>query len=243
MGTAAAARLVVPDSVVDALTPGARVEYAQPPRGALGIGLSGAFTDTQAASLGLDRAVGALVVQLWTNGPAHAAGIRVEDVIVEFDGTPVASGRELAKLIGDSRPGEHVTIIVIRGGKRMTLRATIREPAAQMSGEPFTKVYPDEPDMSDDALDMQFGEAADKPAGRQRKGVRIDAVRQGGIADKAGLRSGDRIVRIDGIDIATEADAIAALKGTSNPTHRIVIVRDDGAGGGIEQLVFITKSV
>ena len=36
MGTAAAARLVVPDSVVDALTPGARVEYAQPPRGPSG---------------------------------------------------------------------------------------------------------------------------------------------------------------------------------------------------------------
>lgn len=243
MAAAAAVRVALPADALNLLSLGPRVEYAQAPRGALGIGVNGTFTASEAASLGLDRPTGAVVVQVFKGGAAHAAGIRVEDVIIEFDGKQVSNGQDLAKLIGASRPGTQVPIVLIRGGKRMTLRATIGEPSAQMSApEPLSKVYPDERDIPEETgFGLQFGEAPGETGGAQRKGARVDALRQGGVAQAAGLRSGDRIVRIDGVEISTAAEAIAALKTSSSDTRRVVIVREY-SGGEIEQLVFLKKS-
>jgi serine protease Do len=65
------------------------------------------------ASVGLDARDGVLVRDLDPDGPAHAAGVRVGDLVVGVDGTPVSSPDDLVAAIDDS--GATLTLAIVRG--------------------------------------------------------------------------------------------------------------------------------
>jgi S1-C subfamily serine protease len=65
--------------------------------------------------LGVSVQQGALVLGVQPGGPADLAGIRAGDVVVEFDGEPVASIEDLLDLLRDTRPGAEAPVIVARG--------------------------------------------------------------------------------------------------------------------------------
>ena len=57
--------------------------------------------------------------------PAVAAGLKVGDTVTAFDGTPVSSWTQLSAEIVKVKPGTPVTLTVDRGGKPVTLHATL----------------------------------------------------------------------------------------------------------------------
>jgi putative serine protease PepD len=59
------------------------------------------------------------------NGPADKAGIEPGDVVVAFDGRPIASSDELIVAIRSRVPGETVTVRVLRNGKKHDLKVTL----------------------------------------------------------------------------------------------------------------------
>ena len=59
--------------------------------------------------------------------PADRAGLVGGDVIVEFDGTPVKDLYEYSDALYSKRPGDVVTVVVLRKGERVTLKATLGE--------------------------------------------------------------------------------------------------------------------
>ena len=243
-GAAGGVRVVLPAKVHNALgTPA--VEIAQPPRASLGIVVHRALTEAEAKALGLSSPRGAAVIRVSPKGAGHAAGIRIEDVIVQFDGKPVAAPQDLAKLVADARPGASVPIGIIRAGKPMTLRASLAEPAPSVSAsEPMRKVYIESANIPDETgFGIQFAASTESaPKVEHQPGARIEALLQGGAGERAGLRSGDRIVRVDGTTITTVPQAVSVLKGGDNAIRRVVTVRDDGADPGNERLVFLSKA-
>jgi serine protease Do len=56
---------------------------------------------------------------------ADAAGIRAGDVIIAFDGTPVDSTRTLQHLVRAKKPGDKVTVTILRNGSEKTLNTTL----------------------------------------------------------------------------------------------------------------------
>ncbi|HJR62817.1 MAG TPA: M28 family peptidase [Gemmatimonadaceae bacterium] len=58
--------------------------------------------------------------------PADSAGVRAGDVIVEFGGRPVKDLYEFTDALRAHKPGDTVNVVVVRDGRRMTLRATLR---------------------------------------------------------------------------------------------------------------------
>ena len=70
-------------------------------RGWLGVRIQ-AVTDEIAESLGLDKAHGALVASVNDNGPAQVAGIQPGDVVLSFDGKPVADMRRLPRVVAET---------------------------------------------------------------------------------------------------------------------------------------------
>ena len=46
-------------------------------------------------------------------------------MILRFDGKPVEDTRELPRIVADTPPGESVDVIVIRDGKRVTLKVEV----------------------------------------------------------------------------------------------------------------------
>jgi serine protease Do len=73
-------------------------------RGWLGVQIQ-AVTPELAESLALAEARGALIAGVFKGDPADAAGIEVGDVVVEFDGAPVESDRDLVARVGNASVG------------------------------------------------------------------------------------------------------------------------------------------
>ena len=70
---------------------------------------------------------GVLVVEVAPGTPAEAAGLEPGDVIVELDGTPTAGVDELVSALRGSRPGDDLSLAVLRDGGRLELTATLSD--------------------------------------------------------------------------------------------------------------------
>ena len=57
--------------------------------------------------------------------PAEAAGVKVGDVVVRFDGFRVHSFEELVAMVRQQQPGETITMQIERNGKKMNVEVTI----------------------------------------------------------------------------------------------------------------------
>jgi hypothetical protein len=57
--------------------------------------------------------------------PAEQAGLRPGDVLVEFDGAPVATIYDFTHALRNKRPGDTVTVVVVRSGERVTAEVTL----------------------------------------------------------------------------------------------------------------------
>jgi putative serine protease PepD len=58
-------------------------------------------------------------------GPGARAGIEPGDIITMIDGTRVHSGDELIVRIRSHRPGDRLTLTLLRGGTRRTVSLTL----------------------------------------------------------------------------------------------------------------------
>ena len=98
------------------------VENGKMVRGYLGVKLDAQFTRTEARKMGIDiRQLGALVTRASSGSPAEAAGIRSDDLIIEFGETPVEDDGHLVNLVGLTPVNSEVTLRLIRAGEEMTI--------------------------------------------------------------------------------------------------------------------------
>ncbi|MGH2825286.1 MAG: PDZ domain-containing protein, partial [Thermoleophilaceae bacterium] len=74
---------------------------------------------------------GVLLADVRPGGPADLAGIRGKDRIVEMAGTRVENLYDMTYALQDHRPAETIDVVVIRDGRRVTLRATLAERGVQ----------------------------------------------------------------------------------------------------------------
>jgi S1-C subfamily serine protease len=70
------------------------------------------------------REAGVEVVEVVAGSPADRAGLRPEDLILDVDGTPVSSARDLQRLMGHELIGRSLQIRVVREGRLLSLSAT-----------------------------------------------------------------------------------------------------------------------
>src|SRR5262245_22281399 len=94
-------------------------------RGWLGVRIQ-EVTDELAESLGLDKGRGALISGMDQNGPAQKAGLQNGDVVLTFDGKPVADNRALPRMVAEAQIGKTVNVEVMRRGQRRTLPITVQ---------------------------------------------------------------------------------------------------------------------
>lgn len=85
-------------------------------RSHLGVVLDNVFDASTARRLGLASPVGALVKSILPDSPAAQAGIKVGDVIVEFDGIRVENDGHLVKTVGLTPVGRSVEMVIYRNG-------------------------------------------------------------------------------------------------------------------------------
>lgn len=171
-------------------------------RGWLGVVIQEVSRDL-AESFGLDKPAGALVVNVMSDSPAQAAGLREGDVIVRFNGNDITLSSDLPHQVGRIRPGEKADVEVMRDGRLQTLTATIG-------------LLPDEDQLARRSRGAPDAEPADTSLGlvvtplsqEQRSrwnlssGVLVTQVNEGPGA-RAGLVNGDVITMLNGERIET----------------------------------------
>jgi S1-C subfamily serine protease len=74
---------------------------------------------------GLSQASGLLLVRVEADSPAAAAGLLLGDVLVSFDGHPLADTDDLQALLGGERVGRAVPAQIIRGGALVSLSISV----------------------------------------------------------------------------------------------------------------------
>ena len=100
------------------------IQYGETRRGWLGVKIQ-SVTDEIAESLDLDNTHGALVADVTPDGPAEKAGLQSGDIIVEFNGRPVITMRDLPKIVAETPIGNKVPVKVLRKGKEVALTAEV----------------------------------------------------------------------------------------------------------------------
>src|SRR6266481_151536 len=95
-------------------------------RGWIGIAMEPLTTEL-AQALGVRDARGAVVARVYPGGPAAAAGLVQNDVIVAFDGTAIEDYHHLQRLSADAEVGKMVKLGIMRSRERRTLELRIAE--------------------------------------------------------------------------------------------------------------------
>ena len=77
------------------------------------------LADKESLRLGVDQ--GSLVREVVVDSPAYKAGLKMNDVIVEFNGHTINNSRKLPKEVVYTTSGEEVSIKLVREGKTKTV--------------------------------------------------------------------------------------------------------------------------
>ena len=85
------------------------------------------LTPAIAAQLGLDVTEGVILALVFEDTAAAEAGLRVEDVIVKLGSESIRNTGELSKFLIAHQPGETVDIVIIRGGREVVGKLTLRD--------------------------------------------------------------------------------------------------------------------
>jgi serine protease Do len=188
-------------------------------RGYLGV-LIQKVTPEIADSLGMERGYGALVANVSKDGPAEKAGVKVGDVIVEFDGKEVKDSADLPIIVARTTVDKKVRMKVLRDKKEVTLNVAVGE----LKDEEVVASAPEKGElgMTVQKLTPQLAEnlGLDKP-----DGVVVTAIEPGSAADEAGIRRGDVILEIDRKPVRGVEDYRKAVGATRKGRGVLFLVR------------------
>ena len=196
-------------------------------RGYLGMGIR-EIDDQAKEAFGLSEARGALVQSVEPGKPADVAGLKPGDVVVDVDGRPIRTNRELIDYISYLPVGTTVKITAIRDGQRRTFTAkTAERPLDGDQEESNTPSGPTEPTRN------KLGMAVQNLTAQLRqmygieenvKGVVVTSVKEVSPAGDI-LSEGDVITEVQGqatTDVEQFRAAIDKLR--SGTTARIYVI-------------------
>lgn len=217
--------------------------WAQPPGASPGSYLGVWIWEVDAArakELKLPEPGGVEVTLVRPGSPAEAAGIKPGDVVAEYNGQRVEGIEQFSRLVRETPVGRPAKLRVLRNGASVMLNARIETISA--AERPGPVAFPRVPVPPAERLDVPrslmtwrnpvlgiegeplFGQLAGYFA--VTEGVLVRSVAAGSVAEKAGLRAGDVIVRVGKQSVATPAEVTARLRTADSPTVRLTVMRE-----------------
>ena len=190
------------------------IKYGHTKRGWLGVRIQ-VVTDEIAESLGMKKAIGALVASVNADGPSKMGGIKPGDVITHFDGKVIQQMRNLPRIVAETDVGKKVPVNIWRKGKEKTLYVVLGElEKAEETGllktentkakEPKKGTMVDELGLSLVGITKEAREQYN--LSDDTKGMLITDVKTDSTAADKGIRAGDIIVEFDQEAISTVAE-------------------------------------
>jgi serine protease Do len=189
-----------------------------------------AVTPDLAASFQLDKAQGALVTNVMPGSPADQAGIHRGDVIVEYDGEAVMDPRTLQGQVVGTVVGNKISLVVMREGKKVTLRPVIREQNQPTKVARANPMKHDGPFAGVAVQDLDGRIAKQLGLAEEVSGVVVMEVTPGSYAERAGLAQGDVISEINRKPVRSEKDFVQVVSHLETQQDALIFIhRGKGA--------------
>ena len=194
----------------------------------LGIGAL-EVTPERARALNLKEDRGVEVAHVEEDSPAAKAGIKEGDVVLEYNGEKVEGVDQFIRLVHETPPGRDVKVAVWRNGKNENLTLTVGSRRGTVIETPGGAVtippIPPMPPIDIPRFEMSYqspligieGESL-APQGQLADffgvtdGVLVKSVIRNSAADKAGLKAGDVIVRVDNTKVTSPREITSVLR-------------------------------
>jgi serine protease Do len=220
MGFAIPTQIVEP--TVETLIKNGKVEH-----GYIGINITDVTPDN-ARFFDMKRAEGALVNQVDPDSPGAKAGLRIGDVITQFDGNTVTGAGELQMVVEQKQPGDTIHLEVMRDSKPMNVAVTL----GSFTGDKGTELASGQHGKARWGLslgDLTQDERSELQTGNSVHGAIIDQVQPGSPADIAGLQRGDIIMEVDRKPVKSASDVVQALSNVPSGQDALILVWSNGA--------------
>ena len=182
-------------------------QYGRTKRGWLGV-LIQEISKEIADSLGMKSVKGALVSSATEGGPAQKAGVKTGDVILKFNGIDIDTMKQLPKVVAGTPVGKSVPLVILRNGKKITLNVVLGELELAEKENLITKSSGNKKSKSKTFEKLGF--VADELSKSNiekfklkkiKAGILISSVKEGSVAQEAGLLPGMVIVRVGQIEV------------------------------------------
>ncbi|HVS50953.1 MAG TPA: PDZ domain-containing protein [Opitutaceae bacterium] len=165
------------------------------------------LTPKLATRLGIKADGGARLTRIYAGTKAEAAGLKVGDVILAIDGTPVPARRPedtdvLARQIRQYKADSSAAFSIWRDGQKMDVNVTLElqpKPTAEMP-------YYEDVELEFFARDLAFDDRVRLQLPPEAKGALIESATVAGWASLAGLRADDVVEKAGNTAIANLAD-------------------------------------
>ncbi len=165
------------------------LDFGEVRRGLLGVTIS-ALDAEAAEALNAPVDNGAIISEVVPGSAAEAAGLQVQDIIVEVNNKKITNARELSTAIQLLTPGEKVSIQYFRDGRQ-------RRTTAELGQQVTTTIAG--ADIHPGLTGAQFAAASTSSAA----GIEVSSVETDSPAAQRGLRSGDIITAVNRRRVAT----------------------------------------
>jgi serine protease Do len=213
-------------------------------RGYLGVGVV-EMSDARARALNLKDSSGVEVKRVDENSPAAKAGLRENDIILEVDGRRIETIDQFIHTVGEAAPGTKLVLTIWRNGAKQILNATVEARPTQM----FAFTAPDDMQMPDfprmpnapwDGDGFSFITGASPRVGFEgemltpqlaeyfgvKNGVLVRTVLAKTPAEKAGLKAGDVVTKVNGTPVTSPREISSLVHMARNGKVAITIVRN-----------------
>ena len=205
----------IPTKMINNILP-SLIEGKKVVRGYLGVSIQSLKNDAGLAeNLGLKTPLGAFVGDVMPKSPAAKAGLKVDDVILKYDGKTVSDNTDLTSMVASTKPGTKVKVVIWRDREEKELEVEIGQQPKGFS--PRGWLQPGGAEESGgqgaevDSLGMSVSDVTPELAKRfgldeDAKGIVVTEVDPYGEAYSASIRPGDLILAVNGKAVDSPSD-------------------------------------
>ena len=197
----------------------------------------------RARELKLRDVHGVEITSVEDDSPAAKAGLAVGDVVQEYNGQRVEGLEQFIRLVRETPAGRQAKLTVSRGGSTQTLVAAIGSRKSAFRGPDDdiriaiprfeVPVMPDVPRAFMSWRSSAIGIEAESLEGQLadffgvKDGVLVRSVMKGSAAEKAGIKAGDVITKVDDTRVSTPREVSSAVRSAkSKKTFPVSVVRE-----------------
>jgi len=167
-------------------------------------------TQEVADAMGLDRPIGALVVQVSDNGPAEKAGMKHGDIIAQVDGNAIDDIEAFGYRFALKGIEGEAKLTVLRGKERL-IKTIKLSPAPELPARDVVLLEGKSPLAGATAVNLSPAVAEEMDMDTAQEGVILFDVAANTMASRVGFQRGDIIVGLNGEPVKSSRELERAV--------------------------------